>query len=91
MGVELPARPVSPDQKYLAAVVARLDDQNALLSRILDRLPEPVRVDVETGTVELREPAPPAAVERQPETEPEQAPKPAPARRTRKTSPKGKT
>ena len=90
MSVELPPRPVSPDQKYLAAVVARLDDQNALLTRILDRLPEPVRVDMQPGTVELREPAP-APQERAPETEPEQAAKPAPARRTRKTTPKGRT
>lgn len=89
MTSDLP-RPLTTDHKLLVALAGRLDTQNELLSRILDRLPEPVQADVQPGAVELREPAP-ASQERRPETEPEQAAKPAPARRTRKTTPKGKT
>jgi hypothetical protein len=85
MGFALPPRPVSSDQKYLAAVVDRLDSQNELLTRILDRLPESPAVG-DGRTVELREPsvhAPPAKA-----SSPE--PPPTTARSTRKTVPRTK-
>jgi hypothetical protein len=74
-------RPVTTDHKLLVALAVRLDTQNELLGRILDRLPEPPTV-VAGDAVELREPAPPKA-------EPEPAAKAAPTRRTRKSTPKG--
>jgi hypothetical protein len=84
-------RPITTDHKILTALVGRLDAQNELLKRILDRLPEPAAPADAKGTVELREPAPPA-MEREPEPAPEPTPQPAaPARRTRKTTSKGKT
>lgn len=69
------------------ALAGRLDAQNDLLARILDRLPErPEKAD--DGTVELREPAV-APPERDIEAKPAPPSKAGASRRTRKTTPKG--
>jgi hypothetical protein len=84
-------RPLTTDHKLLVALATRLDGQNELLAAILDRMPErPQQAD--TGTVELREPAPPTAHTSDAEKAADGStePPPPPARRTRKTTPRTK-
>lgn len=83
---DLPPRPVSPEQKYFAAIWGLLGQQNELLAQIRDRLPAPAAM--RDGAVELREPhAPqgPAGGEEVPDVS-DGRPAP-PARRTRKPKP----
>lgn len=78
-------RPLTTDHKLLVALATRLDGQNELLAAILDRLPERPK-PADSGTVELREPAPQVA---QAADDSSESP-PPPARRTRKTTPRTK-
>jgi hypothetical protein len=82
-------RPVTTDQKLLTALAARMDAQNELLARILDRLPEPPPAG-DGQTVELREPSTAPAPDAKPSKTPSPEPPQAPARSTRKTTPRTK-
>ncbi|MEV6036028.1 hypothetical protein AB0L65_33075 [Nonomuraea sp. NPDC052116] len=72
-------RPVTEGGEFLAAIHDRLGEQNELLGRILERLPEPAPQPEQAGTVELREPEQPKAAGAE-----IAEPSPAPAKRTRK-------
>lgn len=87
MTSDLP-RPLTTDHKLLVALAGRLDAQNALLAQILDRLPAKPAPAGGGKTVELREPAPQTPDETAAGGSDEPSP---PARRTRKTTPKGRT
>jgi hypothetical protein len=81
-------RPLTTDHKLLVALAMRLDGQNELLAAILDRMPErPTPAD--SGTVELREPAPRAADTEKAAGDSPESP-PPPPRRARKTTPRAK-
>jgi hypothetical protein len=80
-------RPLTTDHKLLVALATRLDGQNELLAAILDRLPaRPTPAD--SGTVELREPAPHAADTEKAADDSPGSPPPPP--RARKTTPRAK-
>lgn len=83
-------RALTRDQSFLAAIVARLDQQNAVLAEIRDRLPAPSEGQPDAdqagdnGTpqeVELTEPAAPAQGETGPLAEPAQPAKRPPAKK----------
>lgn len=74
---EVPAS-VTREDRFARAMCDRLDYQNELLGKILDRLPDPAERPSTGGTVELREPATPADTSG---PVPDAAARPAPARR----------
>lgn len=76
--------PINGTEDYLAAVHDRLGEQNDLLARILDRLPERTPAEEPSDVVELREPVTPAAP---PGEDGPGAPGRAPAQATEVTGP----